>query len=219
MGKNLWNLLFAAGKDSRENDANHPDRTNKSNVHSNGPKLGQLSHGTRRSFLGSGDAAEYMRMWRLRDPVRVIERVRAMLVAERTGADWEVVMDEEFGRGVGDDDGGGVGGTGTGIGDIGGGEQTGGVVREVKKTVQGGGERGATGEGGAGGVDTDYGGGGGGGEAGGGEAGGGGGGAGRGAGAGGLGGKRRESTKSEPPAETKARALSGWMKIRGRSGA
>ena len=97
MGKNLWMLLF--GEEA---------------INAN---LGQASHGARHSFLGIGTFAESLRSWRLRDATKIVERVRGMLVAERTGADWEVVMDEEIAKGEGLNDNNDEGG-----------EQRGGII-------------------------------------------------------------------------------------------
>ena len=37
-----------------------------------------------------------MRDWRLQSPVKVIEKVKAMLLAERTGAEWEMLEGNEW---------------------------------------------------------------------------------------------------------------------------
>lgn len=37
-----------------------------------------------------------MREWRLQSPVKVIEKVKAMLLAERTGAEWEILEGNEW---------------------------------------------------------------------------------------------------------------------------
>ena len=37
-----------------------------------------------------------MRDWRLQSPVKVIEKVKAMLLAERTGAEWEILEGKEW---------------------------------------------------------------------------------------------------------------------------
>ena len=116
MGKNLWTLLFSFTTPANNNEKPHGNAS-----------LGVYSHATRHSFLGSGPVAEAMRTWRLRDPVKVVEKVRGMLLAERTGADWEVVNDEE----IADDK------EGVGDGIEGDGEQTGGVVMRVKGTDEG----------------------------------------------------------------------------------
>ena len=161
MGKNLWMLLF--GEEGINN-----------------AELGQVSHGARHSFLGIGTAAESLRSWRLRDPTKIVERVRGMLVAERTGADWEVVMDEEIAKGEGlndkDDGGEQKGGIivpqGVGDGDEGGGNLRGEMAEEATMRIEGSS-------------------------------------------------RRRESTRSEPVEERereRGKGVSGWMKIRERTG-
>lgn len=37
-----------------------------------------------------------MREWRLQSPIKVIEKVKAMLLAERTGAEWEILEGNEW---------------------------------------------------------------------------------------------------------------------------
>ena len=37
-----------------------------------------------------------MRDWRLQSPVKVIEKVKAILLAERTGAEWEILEGNEW---------------------------------------------------------------------------------------------------------------------------
>ena len=57
-----------------------------------------------------------MRTWRLASAVKAVERVKAMLVAERTGAEWEILEGGEW-EGAEDVEGGvggGVGGDGVG---------------------------------------------------------------------------------------------------------
>lgn len=58
--------------------------------------FGHFSHGTAHSFLAAADGMEYMRGWRLQSPVRVIEKVKAMLLSERTGAEWEILEGNEW---------------------------------------------------------------------------------------------------------------------------
>ncbi len=53
--------------------------------------LGHYSHGTTHSFLATAEGMDYMRGWRLQSPVKVIEKVKAMLLSDRTGAEWEIL--------------------------------------------------------------------------------------------------------------------------------
>ena len=58
--------------------------------------MGHYSHGTAHSFLAAADGMEYMRGWRLQSPVKVIEKVKALLLSERTGAEWEILEGNEW---------------------------------------------------------------------------------------------------------------------------
>lgn len=84
--------------------------------------LGHFSHGTAHSFLAAANGVEYMRGWRLQMPLRVVEKVKAMLLSERTGAEWEILEgneweDETGAAEVGKDwDGKGREGDGVGVG-------------------------------------------------------------------------------------------------------
>lgn len=59
-------------------------------------QLGHFSHGTAHSFLAAADGNEYMRGWRLQSPAKVIDLVKAMLLSERTGAEWEILDGNEW---------------------------------------------------------------------------------------------------------------------------
>lgn len=60
------------------------------------PSFGQFSHNTVQSNLTSASGGEWMRGWRLRDPEKVIERVKHMLQSDRTGAGWELLEGKEW---------------------------------------------------------------------------------------------------------------------------
>jgi hypothetical protein len=59
-------------------------------------QLGHFSHGTAHSFLAAAAGTEYMRGWRLQSPAKVVEQVKAMLLSERTGAEWEILEGNEW---------------------------------------------------------------------------------------------------------------------------
>lgn len=113
MGKNLWQLLVAqplphqgSGPTLMPGTSSRPavSRVPTSAV-SNVPEdskaapsamLGHFSHGTAHSFLAAAAGTEYMRGWRLQSPLKVVEKVKAMLLSERTGAEWEILEGNEW---------------------------------------------------------------------------------------------------------------------------
>ena len=103
MGKNLWHLLLAPPPyPPLQKDITSKIAAQKPNVSTppptakDTPTLGQFSHGTAYGFLASASGAEHMRDWRLQSPIKVIEKVKAMLLAERTGAEWEILEGNEW---------------------------------------------------------------------------------------------------------------------------
>ena len=112
MGKNLWHLLLAppprppvprevpsTSSPQKPTSSPTPTTPNRASVAEDGkdaPTLGHFSHGTAYGFLASASGAEYLRDWRLQSPVKVIEKVKAMLLAERTGAEWEILEGNEW---------------------------------------------------------------------------------------------------------------------------
>ncbi|SLM34076.1 UV radiation resistance protein/autophagy-related protein 14 [Lasallia pustulata] len=109
MGKNLWQLLIApppklplpriTSSDVPTKSSatkNPPTLPTASNEVKPNPMLGHYSHGTAHSFLASAEGAELMRGWRLQSPVKLIERVKAALLSERTGAEWEMLEENEW---------------------------------------------------------------------------------------------------------------------------
>ncbi|KAL8734135.1 MAG: hypothetical protein Q9166_001620 [cf. Caloplaca sp. 2 TL-2023] len=115
VGNNLWKL-FAAEQDEPESANSGQDRLTKQDVDFGRvrPKtldsrptqdktvptppiaFGQYSHGTVHSNLSSTLGSKVMRGWRLQDPAKVIERVKQMLLSDRTGAGWEMLEGKEW---------------------------------------------------------------------------------------------------------------------------
>lgn len=58
--------------------------------------FGQWSHDTAHSNLSGAAGVEHMRGWRLQDPLKVIDRVKHMLISDRTGAGWEILEGKEW---------------------------------------------------------------------------------------------------------------------------
>ena len=111
MGKNLWQFLLApltrpplsretTAKDSPQKAlVVQPSKGGTRpplEVPTGFPPQGHFSHGTSFGFLAGAAGNEYMRSWRLQSPVKVIEKVKMMLLAERTGAEWEILEGNEW---------------------------------------------------------------------------------------------------------------------------
>ncbi|KAF2093134.1 hypothetical protein NA57DRAFT_81474 [Rhizodiscina lignyota] len=99
LGKNLWQLLVADPRRRNERresskDARGPERapSEASSTAIESPfLLGQFSHGTTHSFLGGADGTQHMREWKSRSHTELIAKVRAHLLHEMQGAEWEVI--------------------------------------------------------------------------------------------------------------------------------
>ena len=107
MGRNLWTFLLSPDSavmsitSSKHDTA--PAKDNKAAIVRKGglnagfaPTPGLFSHDSAYGFLAAFPASEYMHDWRLLNPIKVMDRMKAMLLAERTGAEWEVVEDGEW---------------------------------------------------------------------------------------------------------------------------
>lgn len=112
MGKNLWQLLVAppsrpplSREISTRSNAPKPPISRTSTAAARipltekskeAPPMGHFSHGTAYGYLATASGTEYMRDWRLQAPLKVIEKVKAMLLSERTGAEWELLEGNEW---------------------------------------------------------------------------------------------------------------------------
>ncbi|KAL8909817.1 MAG: hypothetical protein Q9171_004874 [Xanthocarpia ochracea] len=109
VGKNLWDLFAAEQAGSKflidvHNRTTKQDgrpksvlRASQQNVEPS-PKVlfGEYSHGTVYSNLSTASGSKVMLEWRLQDPTQVIDRVKQMLLSDRTGAGWEMLEGKEW---------------------------------------------------------------------------------------------------------------------------
>ncbi|KAL8757288.1 MAG: hypothetical protein Q9184_004253 [Pyrenodesmia sp. 2 TL-2023] len=115
IGQNLWGFV-AAEQAEVVSSAPSYDRQWKQGLNDNprhaapaGPRdsrqsaltslrttFGHWSHDTVHSNLTSAAGSEHMRGWRLHDPSKVIDRVKHMLLSDRTGAGWEILEGKEW---------------------------------------------------------------------------------------------------------------------------
>ena len=112
MGRNLWQLLLAplvrptlSREISSRNSPQKPIRGQSPSTKTRLPVTassekvltpGHFSHGTAFGFLAAAAGNEHMRSWRLQSPIKIIDKVKAMLQAERTGAEWELLEGNEW---------------------------------------------------------------------------------------------------------------------------
>ncbi|KAI9806962.1 MAG: hypothetical protein M1833_002620 [Piccolia ochrophora] len=139
LGRNLWLLLTSTPVQTRLQQQQHsrsprpspsrasprpPSHAPSSTAAAPSPSLGHFSHATAHTSLSSAAGAEYMRAWKMPSPLKLADRLKAALLGEMTGAEWEVVEEGEWeghnrraavgedeegeeGDAGGDDDGGG----------------------------------------------------------------------------------------------------------------
>ena len=102
MGKNLWQLLLGPPPPVRKKLSALDLRTSaavrneESAQHLSQHTLGGFSHNTAHSFLPALEGVKHMNDWRLQSPIKVIERVKAMLLSERDGAEWQILEENEW---------------------------------------------------------------------------------------------------------------------------
>ncbi|KAF9239369.1 hypothetical protein DTO013E5_8987 [Penicillium roqueforti] len=109
IGKSLWQLLVAppahpstlmrvfAGRDTQTQmkSAKDSPRTTIQRTTSF-PMLGHYSHGTAHSFLGASEGVEFMRIWKLPTPTRIVDKLKSNLLGEMASAEWELLEEKEW---------------------------------------------------------------------------------------------------------------------------
>jgi hypothetical protein len=100
IGRNIWLLSLApqnsaSDRDRRDRGASEgTSRVSQPAVHT--LRFGSFSHGNRRHFLAGPEGLALMQDWRLSQPHRLIDKLRNHLLIELTGAEWDVVDDDDF---------------------------------------------------------------------------------------------------------------------------
>ncbi len=109
IGKNVWQLVLAQPQSpaltrvgsSRDVQSRKAGRENATLARVKSlSKLGSVSHSSAHSFLGSSDAQEFLRGWKLSKYNQVVDPLRKALTAEMNNAEWEFLEEQEW------DDGG-----------------------------------------------------------------------------------------------------------------
>lgn len=105
MGKNLWQLLLGPPPTLRRQPSARDlpvvaaARLKALAPTTSQPSLGHFSHVTGHSFLSASEGVDYMSGWRLQSHIKVIDKVKAMLLSERDGAEWQILEENEWEEG------------------------------------------------------------------------------------------------------------------------
>ncbi|KAL8340054.1 hypothetical protein RB601_006265 [Gaeumannomyces tritici] len=111
MGRNLYNLLIAnqlhgqAGRVFPVSSAS-PVPSDGENDKFGGiggtttaaaaQMMGRFSHGTAHSFLGSAEGAEFVRGFKLPNPIKLADRLKSKLSSDAPNPDWELLEDDAW---------------------------------------------------------------------------------------------------------------------------
>lgn len=63
------------------------------------PMLGHYSHGTVHSFLAASGGTDFIRSWNLPTPTKIADKLKANLLGEMAGAEWELLEEKEWDEG------------------------------------------------------------------------------------------------------------------------
>lgn len=105
MGRNLYHLLIgnqlannpaARFVPSPSPDNNTPDTRPNNELGNTKPLMGRYSHGTAHTFLGSAEGNEFMRSFKLPNPVKLADRLKKKLMNDVTNLDWEMLEDDAW---------------------------------------------------------------------------------------------------------------------------
>jgi hypothetical protein len=112
IGGNLWQLLLSQPQSAglmrvlSSREVQNRNKTGK-DIATAGlikstpvPKLGSVSHSSAYSFLGSAEAQELLRGWKLSKYTMIVDPLKKSLIGEMNNAEWELLQEQEW------DDGG-----------------------------------------------------------------------------------------------------------------
>ncbi|CAN8101363.1 unnamed protein product [Discula destructiva] len=104
MGRNLYNLLIgnqltnnpttrlAQASDEAGVSASPTDHLGSPSK----PMMGRFSHGTLHTFLGSAEGNEFIRSFKLPNPVKLADRLKKKMLSDADGLDWEMLEDDAW---------------------------------------------------------------------------------------------------------------------------
>lgn len=100
VGKNLWHLLMTAhrkqhkpGLNRKASLASGKDETIAEDV---APRLGLFSHASTEHNLASVEGTAILKDWRLANAARLMDKLKSLLLAEISGAEWDLLEEAEW---------------------------------------------------------------------------------------------------------------------------
>lgn len=101
MGPNLYSLfrrqtLPSSRTDSKPDPQTKPTASTALEKEPAAPQFGEFSHAGASRNIASYEGAQAMHGWTSATPARIIDKVKSYLQTEISGADWEVIVEEEW---------------------------------------------------------------------------------------------------------------------------
>ncbi|KAH6657820.1 UV radiation resistance protein and autophagy-related subunit 14-domain-containing protein [Truncatella angustata] len=110
MGRNLWSLLIGsslqrsqpvqpligANAPSPTRTGNTPGLAENDDLTKAAPKMGRWSHGAAHTSLSRADGQEFTKAFKLPNPIKLADKLKARLAQDAPIPEWEMVEDDEF---------------------------------------------------------------------------------------------------------------------------
>lgn len=104
MGRNLYNLLIgnqltnnpAARLAQGVDEGDVPESLTAQLGGNSKPMMGRYSHGTVHTFLGSAEGNDFIRNFKLPNPVKLADRLKKKMLSDADGLDWEMLEDDAW---------------------------------------------------------------------------------------------------------------------------
>lgn len=107
IGRNMYNLLIGSrqrpGPSSRvpstqstPSKGGNRDSEPEDKKPNSESLMGKYSHGTAQSFLGSAEGTEFIRSWKLLNPMKLADKLKAKLMNEVANAEWEELNEDAW---------------------------------------------------------------------------------------------------------------------------
>ncbi|KAJ6442899.1 UV radiation resistance protein/autophagy-related protein 14 [Purpureocillium lavendulum] len=100
MGRNLYNFVLASQlqgyvqPSKPENNVSHAEDGN--TVESRSNWIGRYSHGTTYYYLSGVEGTDFIRTFKLPNPMKLADKLKKKLLGDAPGADWEVLDDDAW---------------------------------------------------------------------------------------------------------------------------